>query len=126
MPHVFVSPWDVVYFWGCVPDPERRASSSVADAQGLGLAGAHADVVDLIFQIAAPLWWEARLAAWRAAWQIVETTIEEGEDEVRIYQTTQPWADDLYTCQVTLGCGYGCEDCVTVPDFVGYPFGTWC
>lgn len=121
-PHVFVLPWDVVWFWGCVPDPERRASSAVADAQGLGLPGAHADVVDLIFQVAFPLWWETRLAAWREMWQIQEATIEDGEDEVRIYKTEAYWWDLLYTCQVTLGCGYGGLDCPTVPPFVGYAF----
>lgn len=117
VPHVFVLPWDVVWYWYCVPDVERRASSAVADAQGILLPGAHADVVDLLFQVAAPAWWETRLAAWRGNWQVKEKEIEVGEDTIRIYYTDAAWAGLLFACQLALECGYGSGDCPTRPPY---------
>lgn len=113
--HTFVVPWDVVWYWGCVDVCEKRASSAVADALGLLLPGAHADIVDLIFQVSFPFWWEKRLAAWKAGWQIVEEEVE-GEDEpIRIYTTDAAWAGDLFSCQLALGCAYSDSDCPSRP-----------
>lgn len=115
--HDYVSPWDVTWYWFCVPVAERRASSAVADALGLLLPGAHADVVDLIFQVSSPLWWEKRLAAWKGNWQIVEEEIETEDEPIRIYTTDAAWAGLLFACQLTLGCGYGDGDCPSRPSY---------
>lgn len=117
IPHAFVLPWDVVWYWGCVAPVEKRASSAVADAQGILLPGASADAVDLFFQIDSPLWWEKRLAAWRGNWQIVEREDGEGEDAVRIYATDAAWAVDLFNCQLAFGCTYSDSDCPSRPSW---------
>lgn len=114
-PHVFILPWDVVWYWNCVAQVEQRASSAVADAQGLFLPGAAADAVDLFFQVDSPSWWEKRLAAWRGNWQIEEETIEVDEVEIRIYKTSASWWLLLFACQVGGGCGYGESPCPTRP-----------
>lgn len=115
IPHTFVLPWDVTWYWDCVPGVEQRASSAVADAQGVLLPGASADVVDLLFQLDSPAWWEKRLAAWRGNWKVQEETIEIDEVEIRYYFTEADWWLLLFDCQVSGGCGYGGDDCPTLP-----------
>lgn len=117
VPHVYVLPWDVVWFWNCVPPVEQRASSAVADAQGLLLPGALGDVVDLFFQLDSPLWWEKRLAAWRGNWSVQEEVIEVDEVEIRIYRTDALWWLFLFDCQLGGGCGYGGSPCPARPSY---------
>lgn len=119
-PHVYVLPWDVLWFWGCVASPEQHASRQVAAASLLIFPYAVADVVDLEFVTASPLWWEKRRDAWRSNWQIVEEEIEIAELTVRVYSCAAAWAGLLGDCILSDGCAAGDSDCPSRPAF-GHP-----
>jgi hypothetical protein len=113
--HTFVLPWDVAWYWGCVPLAEKRASSAVSSSLGLLLPGAHADIVDGFFFLDTPIGYEKRLAAWKTNWQIREEELETEDEPIRIYTTDAGWAGDLFSCQLTLGCSLSDSDCAVRP-----------
>lgn len=113
--HTFVLPWDVAWYWGCVPFPEQAASMALASLAVLGLAVAPADPIDLFFLPFAPLWAPKRIAAWRANWRVGEEVIVIEEVEIRVYTCGEPWVGDLAGCALTAGCYVGYSDCPSRP-----------
>lgn len=117
--HTFVLPWDVVWYWGCVAVPEKAASTDLAITAPLGTALAVAAVVDMHFLAASPLWWEKRLAAWRAAWQVAEEEIEVDDISIRVYTCSAAWVAALRDCILADGCSPGDSDCPARPSYSG-------
>lgn len=114
-PHDFVLPWDVVYFWGCVPGVEKEAARQIAAVAGLPFPYAVADLVDVAFIAGSPLWWETRRNAWRANWLVEETEIEIDELTVRVYYCDAGWPADLRDCVLAGGCASGDSNCSSRP-----------
>jgi len=117
VPHTFITPWDVVWFFGCVPEPEQHASRQIAAASATLFPYAVADVVDLEFITASPLWWEKRRDAWRAAWLILESEIEIDDITVRVYSCDAAWPGLLWDCISAGGCAAGDSDCPSRPAY---------
>lgn len=117
VPHTFVIPWDVVWYWGCVPAPEQHASRQIAAVALLPFPYALADVVDLEFQVASPLWWEKRRDAWKGNWQIVESEIDIDGTTVRVYSCDAAWPGLLFGCISDGGCAAGDSACPCRPTY---------
>lgn len=117
VPHTFIIPWDVVWYWGCVPSPEQHASRQIAAVSATLFPYALADVVDLEFITASPLWWEKRRDAWRAGWLITESEIEIDDITVRVYSCDAGWPADLWGCVSDGGCASGDSACPCRPAY---------
>lgn len=117
VPHTYVLPWDVVWFWGCVASPEQHASRQIAAVSATIFPYAVADVVDLEFVVASPLWWEKRRDAWKANWQIEESEIDIDGTTVRVYSSPAAWPLDLWGCISGGGCAAGDSTCPSRPAY---------
>lgn len=115
LPHEFVLPFDVVWYWGCVALPEQSASATLAITASVGTGVMVAAVIDAIFTAAAPAWWERRVAAWRGNWSILEITIPIEGVDTRVYTSSAGWVTLLHDALLEGEVSIGDDECPTRP-----------
>jgi len=85
----------VIEFWRCIPQVERIADYTMASAYAELTPYTSADIIQAIFSVAFPSWWEIRFAAWQSAMNAPITTIEIDGVELSIIYIDPVWAAPL-------------------------------
>lgn len=108
---VSIVPFPIVPMWGCIPTAEQVANAAIADAFTLGVGFVPAILVDNVFQLAYPSYWEKRLAAWHDNMAVLTVEIPETEGVLRVYIGHPSWVIPLSDCRADSGCALGYDTC---------------